>query len=84
MDAHNLIPPPSPNPPSPNIIDGKNDYTYHDVNYEYTPRSSSEVIQAPSSDPKAVREDEGEGEDEDRDESEFWVVFFEKNSFEFS
>ena len=62
MDSRNLIPPPSPKPPSPNIIDGKNDYIYHDVNDEYTPRSPLEVIQAPSSDPKPVRE--GEGEDE--------------------
>ena len=61
-------------PPSPNIIDGENDYIYHDVDDEYTPRSPPEVIQAPSPEPRAVREDEGEGEreggDEDEDEGE--------------
>ena len=56
MDARNLIP-----PPNPNIIDGEDDYIYHDVDDEYSPRNPPEVIQAPLPDPKAVREDEGEG-----------------------
>ena len=70
MDARNPIPP----SPSSNIIDGENDYIYHDVDDEYTPRSPPEVIQALSSEPKAIREDEGErereGEDEDEGEGE--------------
>ena len=52
MDASNPI-----LPPSPNIIDGKDDYIYHDVDDEYSPRSLPKVIQAPSHDSKAVREE---------------------------
>ena len=70
MDARNPIPPPSSNPPSPNIIDGENDYIYHDVDDEYTPRSPPEVIQAPTPERRALREDEGEGEREGGDEDE--------------
>ena len=65
MDAPNPIP-----LPSPNIIDGENDYIYHDVDDEYTPRSPPEVIQAPTPERRALREDEGEGEREPRGDEE--------------
>ena len=46
MTTPNLIP-----PLSPNIIDGKDNYIYYDIEDEYSPLSLPEVIQAPSSDP---------------------------------
>ena len=60
MDAHNLIP-----PPSPYIIDGEDDYIHHDVDDDFSPLSPSEVIQTPSPDLKTVFEEPLHDEDED-------------------
>ena len=55
-------------PPSPNIIDGKDDYIHHDVDDDFSPLSLLEVIQVPSPDSKAVLEEQLHDEDEDEDE----------------